>query len=116
MIRILKENDNIENMTDEQIQQMYDEQKIRIDKLVQSKIDDIVKNFPKYKESIVKEIITDTVSSFYFDNDDLVIVAKTDDFEDRMYEIKEIMSLRDLSDDYIESDIDDIIIRIMSGE
>ena len=117
MIQIIKEeNSSIENMTDAQIQELYDKQKSRIEDLVQLKIDIILEKLPKYKEAIVKEVIRDAIPNYYFDKDDLVIVSDSDDFEDRMEEIKDIMRLQDSTDDIINNDIDDIIEKIITGE
>lgn len=118
MIQIIKEeNSSIENMTDAQIQELYNKQKSRIENLVQLKIDILLEKLPKYKEAIVKEVIRDAIPNYYFDkNGELEIVADSDDFEDRMEEIKDIMRLQDSADDVINNDIDDIIEKIIIGE
>ena len=116
MIRILNEADNsIEHMSDEQIRNMYDIQKLRVEEKVQLVIDKILEKLPKYKDSIVKELIQDYIPSYYFDNDELVIVNQNDDFEDRMNEIKYTNKLQDTNDDILESEIKEIIVKILNN-
>lgn len=116
MIRILKEA-NIENLDDNQIQELYDIQKSRIGDKVESAIDLLLEKLPKYKDAIVKEIIRDYIPNYYFDkNDNLIVVDKGDDFEDRIDEIKSIKYLQDQEDDILDSEITEIINKIISGE
>lgn len=118
MIRILNEADeSIENLSDEQIEELYNVQKSRITDKVESAIDLFLEKLPKYKEAIVKELIRDYIPSYYFDkNDNLEVVGQGDDFEDRIDEIKSIKYLQDRTDDTIESEIQDIIGKILVGE
>ena len=116
MIRILKENNTIENMSNEEIQQLFNEQKNRINILVKTKIDTITETLYRYTDAITNMIIKDEISNYYFDKDDLIIVDDSDDFEDRMEEIKEILKLSNLTDDRINSNINDIIVKVISGD
>lgn len=116
MIRILKENNTIENMSNEEIQQLFNEQKNRINSLVKTQIDTIIEKLYKYTDAITNMIIKDEISNYYLDKNDLIIVDDSDDFEDRMEEIKEILSLSNLTDDRIDSDINDIIVKIISKD
>lgn len=116
MIRILKESDN-ERLTDEEIQKLYDEQKMRINNKVQSIVDIIIEKLPKFIDNISDSILKDYISSYYIDdNNDIIIIGETDDFEERMQEIKEIKQLQNASDSIIESDINDIIEKIITNE
>lgn len=119
MIRILKENDivDIEHLSDKQIQDMYDEQESRIQIFVDTAIDNIIQSLPKYVEAIKSEIIKEYIPSYYFDkNGELEIVTDSDDFEDRMEEIKDIIKLKNTSDSLLTDDLNNIIKRIIVGE
>lgn len=118
MIRILKEADeSIENLTDEQIEELYIAQKSRIMTKVESIIDILLEKLPKYKEAIVKEILRDYIPNYFFDkNDKLIVVDKDNDFEDRIDEINSIKYLQNKDDEVIESEIEEIIEKIIVGE
>lgn len=118
MIRILKEVDvSNENLTDNQIQNLYDTQKNRIIDKTQVVIDMIVEKLSKYKESIVNEVMTEYISSIYFDNNhELIIVSDDDDIEDRIEEIKDINKLSNISDESVENEINDIIKKILFND
>jgi hypothetical protein len=103
-------------MSNKQIQQLYDTQKSRINRLVQVKIDMILEKLPKYVDNITMDIIKDIIPSYYFDRDNLIIIDDSEDFEDRIEEIKDVVRLKDTSDDAINDDIDDIISKIIIGE
>lgn len=118
MIRILKEADeSIEHLSDEQIEELYATQKSRMNDKVESVIDLLLEKLPKYKEAIVKEILRDYIPNYFFDkNDNLIVVGKDDDFEDRIEEIKSIKHLENKNDEIIESEIEEIIKKIIVGE
>ena len=116
MIRILKEMndsmDSFENISDEQIESIYNRQKIRIRNMVESKIDLILEKLSRYKDAITKGIINEYISSYYLQNDTLDIVGQ-DDLEERIEQIKEIIKLQNTSDDSLEIDINDFIEKIL---
>lgn len=106
MIEIIKENMN--DSEKKELISTYENKLTKVDKYISDKLDSIIEDILRLKDTIKYNIVTDEISSFYVDDKSLAIdeYMLDDEFESEILnqEIKRFDNLSDGELDYIIND------------
>lgn len=114
MVNIIKE-DISKNEKQELIKQ-YEEKLKDVDKRIDLKFDLIIDSIFKMKNQIKQDIVTEEISSFYVDTDDLSLKDEdlSDDIESEQM-IKEVNNFILMSNDDIDYIIEDNVMKVFNN-